>query len=255
MLKIFRKIRQKLAYENKLSKYLRYAIGEILLIVIGILIALQLNNWSESNKRREKELHYLSNIKTDLILNSEQIDNYITKRNDLIKSANIMLQYFEGKPIDDINAINAHAINIYTWQRFFQINNTFQELTNSGNLASITNDSIKNTLLELDSEYKKLKAEEDHFRFDAETLLYKPVYRLLDLNPAVINYTFHVTNGNAGENIKLNEEQYKILLSDLQHKNGFVMAVYEFTVMNNELSHMKETSEKLINLIDKELAE
>jgi len=121
-----------------------------------------------------------------------------------------MLQHMEGMPIMDINVLNAHALNIYTWQRFFQINNTFQELTNSGNLTLITNDSIKNALLDIDSQYKKLKAEEDHFRFDTETLLYKPLYRILDLNPAVINYTFHASNGQAGENIKLNEAQYEI---------------------------------------------
>ncbi|MBT5427884.1 MAG: hypothetical protein HOK84_16890 [Bacteroidetes bacterium] len=210
MIPFFRTIRKKLADDNKPIKYLRYAIGEIVLVVIGILIAIQINNWNEANKRREKELHYLTNIKTDLYLNIKQIDSYITKRNEQIESASTMLQHMEGMPIMDINVLNAHALNIYTWQRFFQINNTFQELTNSGNLTLITNDSIKNALLDIDSQYKKLKAEEDHFRFDTETLLYKPLYRILDLNPAVINYTFHASNGQAGENIKLNEAQYEI---------------------------------------------
>ena len=210
MIPFFRRIRKKLADDNKPIKYLRYAIGEIVLVVIGILIAIQINNWNEANKRREKELHYLTNIKTDLYLNIKQIDSYITKRNEQIESASTMLQHMEGMPIMDINVLNAHALNIYTWQTFFQINNTFQELTNSGNLTLITNDSIKNALLDIDSQYKKLKAEEDHFRFDTETLLYKPLYRILDLNPAVINYTFHASNGQAGENIKLNEAQYEI---------------------------------------------
>ena len=48
MLRIFRNIRQKLAAENNIAKYLRYAIGEIFLVVIGILIALQINNWNEN---------------------------------------------------------------------------------------------------------------------------------------------------------------------------------------------------------------
>ena len=49
MIKFFRNIRQSLIMENKTSKYLKYAIGEILLVVIGILIALQINNWNESS--------------------------------------------------------------------------------------------------------------------------------------------------------------------------------------------------------------
>ena len=100
---------------------------------------------------------------------------------------------------------------------------------------------------------KKLKAEEDHFRFDAETLLYKTAYKTVDLNPAIINYTFQVTNGQSGENITLDKEQYGKLLNDLEHKNGFVMAVYEFTVMNTELAQMKLASENLIQIIEREL--
>ena len=52
MIKFFRKIRQNLLSENKFSKYLIYAIGEIILVVIGILIALQINNWNESEKNQ-----------------------------------------------------------------------------------------------------------------------------------------------------------------------------------------------------------
>lgn len=67
MIKFFRKIRQKLLTENKFSKYLLYAIGEIILVVIGILIALQINNSNELNKQRAKEVQFLKNLKSDLI--------------------------------------------------------------------------------------------------------------------------------------------------------------------------------------------
>jgi hypothetical protein len=66
MLRFFRRIRQKLLNEGSLKKYLIYAIGEIALVVIGILIALQINNWNESRKLRDKELEYLQGIKSDL---------------------------------------------------------------------------------------------------------------------------------------------------------------------------------------------
>jgi len=62
MIKFFRNIRRKLAEENKVAKYLRYAIGEILLVVIGILIALQVNNWNELQKSKDEEKDILSNI-------------------------------------------------------------------------------------------------------------------------------------------------------------------------------------------------
>ena len=53
-MKIFRKIRQKLLTENKFSKYLIYALGEIVLVVIGILIALQINNWNQSKQEQKQ---------------------------------------------------------------------------------------------------------------------------------------------------------------------------------------------------------
>ena len=146
-----------------------------------------------------------------------------------------------------------HTVNVYTWSKFFQNNNTFRELTNSGNLGIISNDSIKNGLLNLDSVYKKLKSEEEHFRFDAEILIYEPSYNILDLNPIVKNYTYQMSNGMAGENLELPRSNYEKLLKDLKQKNGFVMAVYEFTVMNQQFEAMKELSNKLIELIDKEI--
>tara|TARA_R110000744_G_scaffold97420_1_gene188243 strand:+ start:1859 stop:2056 length:198 start_codon:yes stop_codon:yes gene_type:complete len=60
MIKFFRKIRQKMLTENKFSKYLLYAIGEIVLVVIGILIALQVNNLNEVEKVKDKEVIYLN---------------------------------------------------------------------------------------------------------------------------------------------------------------------------------------------------
>ena len=131
------------------------------------------------------------------------MDEYITVRNLRIESANKVLEYFEGKPLIDLNDIAFHTTNIYIWQKFSQQDNTFQELVNSGNLALISNDTIKNELLNLQSLYKKLKNEEEHFRYDAEILLYEPSYAVLDLNPIVKNFTYQVSNGQAGENIEL----------------------------------------------------
>ena len=65
MIKFFRRIRQKLLRENQFSKYLLYAIGEILLVVVGILIALQINNWNESRKMHLQDIEFLKNLKTE----------------------------------------------------------------------------------------------------------------------------------------------------------------------------------------------
>jgi len=197
-----------------------YAIGEIILVVIGILIALNINNNNESRKQRARELHYLKNIKTDLNLNIAHIDNYITTREKAINSANTIIEHYEGKPIEDLEEFNVHTVNIYTWQKFSQINNTFQELINSGNLALISNDSIKGILLNMESLYKTLKNEEAHFRYDAEILLYEPQYNMMDMNPIVQNYMYQVSNGAIGERRELSKKRFAAMLKDTKQKTG-----------------------------------
>ncbi len=82
MIKFFRKIRQRLLSENKFSKYLLYAIGEIILVVIGILIALQINNWNEGKKSQAKEHFVLSEIKSDLDLNIKSLNGIVYTDNN-----------------------------------------------------------------------------------------------------------------------------------------------------------------------------
>lgn len=254
MIKFFRHIRLAMISNNKFSKYLLYAVGEIVLVVIGILIALQINNSNELKKVRAQELHYLKNIKSDLKRNIAHIDTYISSRQTAINSANTIIEHFEGKPIEDLEVFNVHTVNIYTWNKFFQINNTFQELVNSGNLALISNDSIKSVLLNMETVYNILKDEEAHFRYDAELLLYEPQYKLMDMNPIVQNYTYTVTNGAMGERRELSKAKFKALLQDTIQKNGFVMASYEFTVMNQMFEQLKAMCQNLIELIDQELS-
>lgn len=240
--------------ENKFSKYFMYAIGEIILVVIGILIALQINNWNETRKLRIQELKYLENLRSDIELNISEINRFLDARNSSIASANKVLEYYEGKPLEDLNDLNFHATNVYIWYKFTLQENTYQELVNSGNLAIISNDSIKNGLLNLQALYQELKNEEAHFRYDTEVLLYEPSYEMLDLNDLIKNYTYQVSLGKAGENVRLSRSNYETLLKNLKHKNGFVMAVYEHSVMNSQFIEMKALCNSIIQFIDSELA-
>ncbi|MGA9575015.1 MAG: DUF6090 family protein [Lysobacterales bacterium] len=240
--------------ENKLNKYLLYATGEILLVVIGILIALQINNQNDERKERIREIHYLENIKTDLDINLLEMDRYLDIRTESIAAANRIIEHFEGKPITDVSAFNADGVQIYSWQKFWQNNNTFQELVNSGNLALISSDAIKKKLLDIESLYKKMKSEEDHFRFDTEKLIYEPLYGLMDLYPLVNNFEYRVSNGESGKDMALSSEYFSEYLKSTKLKNGFVMTVLEFGTMNGQMRDMKRMTEELIVLINEDIA-
>lgn len=82
MIKFFRKIRQRLLNENRFSKYLLYALGEIFLVVIGILMALQINNWNENKKQQKEIQNALMEIKNDLILDQMVLHEALNRKNE-----------------------------------------------------------------------------------------------------------------------------------------------------------------------------
>ncbi len=85
MIKFFRKIRQKLLTENKFSKYLIYAIGEIVLVVIGILIALSINNWNQKQQQKKVLNNIYATIKADLQQDIKNINNVVNSSKDIEK--------------------------------------------------------------------------------------------------------------------------------------------------------------------------
>ena len=100
MIPFFRKIRKKMADDNRPLKYTRYAIGEIVLVVIGILIALQINNWNQNRMKAAEELHMLKALKVgleknqkDLFWNVEHIDRSISSGNKIIDALENDLPY------------------------------------------------------------------------------------------------------------------------------------------------------------------
>ncbi|MDT0620742.1 DUF6090 family protein [Croceitalea vernalis] len=92
MIKFFRQIRQKLLSENKFSKYLLYAIGEIVLVVIGILIALQINIWKEYRKDREKEKIILNDLAENIKINIKTFQNDLDSLHEWNLSSEIVIQ-------------------------------------------------------------------------------------------------------------------------------------------------------------------
>jgi len=253
MIKFFRKIRQKMLIENKVSKYMLYAIGEILLVVIGILIALAINNNSEAGKIKIKELNYLKGIKSDLHLNLLELNAYKLKRETSVKSAEIILTFFEEEITIDPNEFNFHNLNVQVWYPIKKNDNTFQELINSGNLAIISNDYIKNTLLNLQLGYKQISFLEVHLTYDFENYMYPIYFSITDLKSDIENYTFQVSKGAEGKNKKLSEEKIKLLLKNQTFKNGFVLSVFTNNKLILEYNTMILMTEKLIVLIDSEL--
>lgn len=149
MLKFFRNIRKKLAAENKAAKYLRYAIGEILLIVLGILIALQVNNWNEEQRGKKEEKYILSNLNFESRKNLKLLKEHQAVFKSSIHSCKLILDLI-GRPVSEIEKYNLDSlvsmiIDVFDYS---PTQNVINELLSTGRMKLISSDTLKSVLFE-----------------------------------------------------------------------------------------------------------
>ncbi|MCA0131613.1 DUF6090 family protein [Winogradskyella alexanderae] len=147
MIKFFRKIRQKLLSENKFSKYLLYAVGEIILVVIGILIALSINNWNENLKNKKEEISVLKELLSDSKTNLLSLEEDIFLNQRAINSNMLISDILINKrPYND--SLDIHFGNIqYNTQ--FTLNTGGYENLKSRGFEIISNDSLRKSIINI----------------------------------------------------------------------------------------------------------
>jgi len=146
MIKFFRKIRQGLLTENKFSKYLLYAIGEIILVVIGILIALQINTWNESRKDRMLEKKQLENLADNLKQNEALMEYRIRFINYFRDEGQHIIDIIDQKkPYHDSLSLMFHAALMNT--SGFKLSNIGYEAIKNVGLEIIQNDSLRKEIM------------------------------------------------------------------------------------------------------------
>ncbi|RDK83528.1 DUF6090 family protein [Marinirhabdus gelatinilytica] len=165
MIKFFRKIRQKLLAENKFSKYLLYAIGEIILVVIGILIALQIGQWNKESEINKLELTILKEIESNLNDDLNQMQGDIS-----------LMQVMDTACVNLKNAINTNSeltkdfsdnASLLRVMPHYQPNKSGYDLLVSKGISIISNDSLRNSI---STHYENLytyynRYEEERFMF------------------------------------------------------------------------------------------
>jgi hypothetical protein len=145
MLKFFRTIRKKLIKEDNVRKYLLYAIGEILLVVIGILIALQINNWNEDRKLRNQELEMLHSFKASLAIDADYREDSKERNEHARRSMNYIINHMEADlPYQD--SLKYH-FNYITSDWGLQIDYSSYEALKSNNINLISDDSLRNSIV------------------------------------------------------------------------------------------------------------
>ena len=232
--------------ENKTGKYFKYAIGEIILVVIGILIALQINNWNENRKDHKLKVFYMNSIKNDLIKDTVDI-NRVTKIQRIDNEAS---EHYLNRMLDPLSTIDT-IINIakneydfkFTVKREYA-NNTFNTLISTGNIELLDKE-LTQKLMDLNS------LQQDQLeRFYSHMGYFEKI-----MSDYLQNYPIY-------DDIPENALVGKILWENINEKQlvgsfTAILGLRKFMFHNSISGHLrvKEQSIEVLNLIDKLLVE
>ena len=151
MTPFFRRIRQKLANDNQFLKYSRYAIGEILLVVVGILIALQINNWNENRKLNLKSFDYLKRLQVDLDDVSKDVNWALKQTDRKYNQALVTLEALEARelPPNKVEQFERHLKEYFQFEITIQKTTAYNEMLSSGDLGLIENEWLRTAFSDL----------------------------------------------------------------------------------------------------------
>ncbi len=245
MIKFFRNIRQQLLKEGKTINYLKYALGEIVLVVVGILIALQINNWNENRKEEKVLKEYLHKISDNVIQDIEQIDGLKIRRDTVYARAKRAEQALIKRDFSNIKVIFQGR---FTFVDFYFIpnNSGFDALKNSPFLGKINNTKVDSLLTLYYSLVEKTKDDEESFNNFIE-YTENQLNTNVDVTP-IMNFYNNRQNDESE-----NSNEYQDLLPYIQH-NAFKAAVFRTKldrVYIRNYTNLVEYGNALIQEIDK----
>ena len=241
MIKFFRRIRFDLMKTGKTSKYIKYAIGEIILVVIGILIALSINNWNEARKLNIKETIYLNGLKADLEQSQLALTRVIKKTGRISRNADTLVTMIKK------NTETLNAIQIDTFSRassgftvFMPSEGVINDIIGSGKLDMIKNNELRKKIASWEADLRMIRENENISKEIA------------------IKYTDHtsqyfdIVNGKFNETTFLNDKRSEFLNDNIM--TNYMVRIFGNSMTLNELYREKSAViDSLITIIDKEL--
>ncbi len=224
---------------NKIGKYFKYAIGEIVLVVIGILIALQLNNWNEARKLNDNQLAYLDNLKKEVIQNDKElkikIDQHKILDDNLIELASLM----DPNPFPITRSkLDTLVIDM----TFMPVYNPIKTFTNSDNLQTIENTELKKLI-------SLWNFELESYAYDTKIiydLYYNAIYPFLEENYQLKTLSYNRLSANPSR-FPVNAPK---LLSSPVFENQVSMKLINNGNAYEQLLVLAELHQKIIKLID-----
>lgn len=152
MFRLFRKFRKKLINDANFGKYMLYATGEVIILILGIVIALQVDNWNEKSQNRKTEISLLTSMKKELELDLLDIEGNIRIHELGINSAQTIIDYLEND-LDYNDTLAMHFLDTSIYTRIIYQEGSYVTLQSLG-VGLISNDSLRNQIIECYAFYK-----------------------------------------------------------------------------------------------------
>ncbi len=261
MIKFFRKIRQNLLMENRTGKYFKYALGEIVLVVIGILIALQINNLNEERKDRIVEQEILKQLKEEYQSNLRQLESKIAMRKIIIEGANKALHYLDHPDFAHRDTLMMSIGILTNTPTFDPISN---DVINSGNIRLISNKDLKKRLTQWSTDVIQLDEIETEFEGNYRNILLPHIIKTgisREVDNAYwqveenLNYLIDKNDKGdvPGSGTSLNPVPLEHILADKELEGLLSNAVYINYIANIESVSLRKRIIEIIDLLDTEI--
>lgn len=245
MLRFFRQLRQKLLSQKLMRKYLFYAIGEIILVVIGILIALAINNWNEEQKLREYEEDILKEIRTGLINTREEVLRSIEEDQRWRACNYKILEYLDQKkPYDE--SLDP-CFGSYFWSSTVQLTTSAYDELKVRGLELISNPELRRELTDMfDYKIDVIKSEVEVW--DSE-LLNSTIYPM----HVKLFRKYYPESWQVFEDEFAKPLDYQSLLTNEPYKNllAEIISLRNYSIVINQ--SLEKDLQHLIGSIDREL--
>ena len=255
MLRFFRKIRLKLFRENKVTHYILYALGEIILIVIGILIAMEIGNWNEQRKISQLELVYLQGLKDEFEQSRVKLQTLIEVNKSVYEDAKKIADYIATDDFPDEQQLSVLIFNAFSYEQAYNPNNSLlNEIISAGYLKNITNPKLRQELSTWESVIQSIHRQEATLREQREKVL--DIFRKEDGSMRTILEQADIIDRQMGLIKSKNQDSNLSLIKSREFENNLLP--YILTGMMMESEHYKpllDRINKILELIDKKIAE
>jgi len=232
MLFFLRKVRKKLMKENKITSYLLYAIGEIVLVVVGILIAVRIDHWNDERKERKKEAFLVAEIHAEMKDNLAQFNSISNSIGSVIEEGSNLVDMFPLSPeIIQTQEFGQSFIDFRQNPSFDPFLGTLKSIINSGNIDLIENDELRKLIVSYEDVYRDYKEE--------ESIAWNYGYEIMDW------MSDHFPNP---KHVPTNWE--KIDLIGLQSRIGGKKDLYEWPYSGHDGAKLKAHMEQIIKLTE-----